>query len=349
MNKVYDSIVIGAGQAGLAAAYYLQQKNMEYLVLEKSNQTAGSWPDYYDSLTLFSPLEYSSLPGRAFQGKKGHYPSKSEVISYLTQYTKHFRLNVHTESNVVEVIKNSDVFLVKTSEGLIFKTKTLISATGAFSFPYLPEITGSHLFDGEIIHSSQYRMPEKYNNKRVIVIGAGNSAIQIAYELADKADVTLATRQPIKFIPQTILGKDIHFWFNVTGLNRWPFAKKMSLNNSVLDTGIYKQAIMMKKPDRRPMFKSITEKGVIWENGSEESVDTIIFATGFRPNLRYLISLKGALNEKGVPLHENGVSNSVRGLFYVGLSGQRSFASATLRGVGRDAKYIINKVKSLVE
>lgn len=95
--QVYDSIVIGAGQSGLAMAYYLSKNKLNYLVLEASETTAGSWPKYYDSLKLFSPAKYSSLPGFPFPGDSNRYPSKDEVISYLVKYTNHFRFNIETK------------------------------------------------------------------------------------------------------------------------------------------------------------------------------------------------------------------------------------------------------------
>ena len=348
MTTIFDSIVIGAGQSGLATAYYLKEKGLKYLVLEKSSQTAGSWPFYYDSLKLFSPVQYSSLPGLRFQGTINHYPTKSEVISYLNNYVQKFDLNISTRKTVTEVLKEQDIFLIKTEGGDMFKTKTVISATGSFGSPNLPEIMGTESFAGEMIHSSQYYNPDRYKDKRVIVVGAGNSAVQIAYELRKTSKVTIATRSPIKFIPQTILKKDIHFWFHLIGLDYFPYGKKLSMDSSVLDRNLYKQAINNNNPDRRDMFVSIKKDGVIWNSGEEEKVDTIIFATGYHPNVNYLSSLKEALDEIGMPVHQEGISLANKGLFYVGLPGQRSFSSATLRGVGKDAKYIVNKVKALL-
>lgn len=348
LTIIFDSIVIGAGQSGLATAYYLKNKGLKYLVLEKSNQIAGSWPLYYDSLKLFSPVQYSSLPGLKFQGDIKHYPTKTEVISYLNTYAQTFALNISTGKKVTEVLKAKELFIIKTEEGEIFKAKTIISATGSFDSPNLPEIMGTESFVGEITHSSQYYNPERYANKRVIVVGAGNSAVQIAYELRKTSKVTLATRNTIKFIPQTILRKDIHYWFNLIGLDYFPYGKKLSLNNSVLDRNQYKPAIINNNPNRRDMFVSINKDGVIWESGEEEKVDAIIFATGYHPNVNYLFPLQGALDEKGEPVQKEGVSTSSKGLYFVGLPGQRSFSSATLRGVGKDAKYIVNKVKALL-
>ncbi|HWO75562.1 MAG TPA: NAD(P)/FAD-dependent oxidoreductase [Bacillus sp. (in: firmicutes)] len=349
MENVFDAIVIGAGQAGLAAAYHLQNQGLHYLVLEASEQTAGSWTNYYDSLTLFSPARYSSLPEFRFPGDQNRYPTKEEVISYLIDYAKHFSFNVRTGEKVTKVHKQEGAFQVFTAKGDIFHTKTVISATGAFAFPFIPEVAGSNQFKGTMIHSSQYKNVEEFKDQRIVVVGGGNSAVQIAFELAKVSNVSLATRHPISFTPQKLLGKDIHFWFKVSGIDWLPFGKSFSMNTSVLDTGIYKQAISKNSPDQRSMFTSFTKEGVIWGDGIQEKVNTVIFATGYRPNVMYLKSLAGALDSLGNPLHDKGLSKTINGLYYVGLSGQRSLSSATIRGVGSDAKYVVKRVKRFIK
>jgi putative flavoprotein involved in K+ transport len=245
---------------------------------------------------------------------------------------------------VTEVRKNGKDFVIATAKGNVYYTKAVISATGAFAYPNIPVIDGSDRFKGKIIHSSQYKNVEEYKNQRVIVVGGGNSAIQIAYELAQVSNVSIATRKPISFTSQRILGKDIHFWLKVSGVDTLPYGKRFSMNTSVMDTGIYKKAILNNKPDSKPIFRKYTEEGVQWSDGSEEKVDTVIYATGYKPNVNYLSSLIEAVDNSGNPLHYKGISNTIKGLYYIGLSGQQSLSSATIRGVGRDAKYVIKKL-----
>ncbi|MCQ6268872.1 NAD(P)/FAD-dependent oxidoreductase [Fictibacillus sp. WQ 8-8] len=343
MENPLDCLVIGAGQAGLAAGYHIQKRGWNYVILEASHQPAGSWPSYYDSLTLFSPARFSSLPGYRFPGEPDRYPTRDEVISYLTNYAEHFNFNVVTNENVQKVIKDNGLFKVETASGKVFAAKTVISATGAFAHPFIPEMEGFQRYKGRILHSSQYRNTEEFEGKRMVVVGGGNSAVQIAYELTAVAQVTLATRRPLSFMPQTFLGKDLHFWLTVSGIDKASFAKHLGTSVSVLDTGIYQEAISNQKPDHRNLFSSFTEDGVNW--GEEvEKVDAVIFATGFRPNLSYLHSLPQALGKDGFPQHIKGMSTSINGLGYVGLSGQRSLSSATIRGGGRDANYVIKRL-----
>jgi putative flavoprotein involved in K+ transport len=208
---IYDCIVIGAGQAGLAAGYHLQQEQLQFLILEATDKPAGSWPHYYDSLTLFSPARYSSLPGLPFPGDPRRYPARDEVIIYLTGYANHFRFPIRTNTFVTDIRKEKDLFLVTTASGELFQSKNVIAATGGFSRPFIPQIPGMEQFQGTALHSNDYKNPSPFQKQRIIVVGAGNSAVQISVELATDADVTIATRSPILFKPQILLGRDIHF------------------------------------------------------------------------------------------------------------------------------------------
>jgi putative flavoprotein involved in K+ transport len=347
--ETYDSIVIGGGQAGLAVGYHLQRAGLRFVILEAGGEATGSWSRYYDSLKLFSPAQYSSLPGMRFPGNPERYPTRDEVIDYLRGYADHFQLPILTNAFVEQVEREDTLFHVSTSQHGRFAAKSIIAATGAFSRPHLPNFDGQDAYSGKILHSSVYINPKPFAGQRVLIIGAGNSAVQIATELAQSAQVTLTSREPVQFRRQRILGRDIHFWMRITGFDTWkrqfpqwnPFAVKQI---GVLDTGIYQAALQSGNPIWRPFFNHFTEQGVQWTDGTIEAFDTVIFATGFRPNLSYLHSL-GALDEYGSAFHSGGFSTTVAGLYYVGISGQRSFASATLRGVGEDAGYVVRDLK----
>ena len=338
----FDTIVVGAGQAGLAAGYYLQRVGLRFTLLEAGTAPVGSWPHYYESLKLFSPARYSALPGLPFPGHPDHYPARDEVIAYLEGYAAHFRLPVRTNAQVVTVHRTETGFRVLLVDGTTLETRTLIAATGSFHRPSLPLIPGQERFRGQRLHSSAYCNPDIYHGQRLVVVGGGNSAVQIAVELARVALVTLATRAVVTFTPQRILGRDIHFWTRLLGWERVPLGGRLRLQefNPVLDTGIYRHALATGLLDRRPMFTGFSPEGVIWPDGERERVDTVIFATGYRPNLNYLAVLD-AVDGAGRARHRAGVSLTTPGLAYVGLPAQRTFASATLRGVGADAAYVV--------
>lgn len=342
----YDAVVIGGGQAGLAAGYHLQRAGLRFTILEAGAEAAGSWPRYYDSLKLFSPARYSSLPGMAIPGDPDRYPTRDEVADYLRAYAKWFHLPVITNQRAERVERRGDSFEVITAQGRSFGTRGVIAASGAFNRPNMPELDGQAHYTGQILHSSAYSHPAPFRGQRVLIVGAGNSAVQIAAELAQSAQVTLTSRTPIRFVRQRILGRDVHFWFRISGFDRWqrhfPRWNPAEIKPvEVLDSGRYRTAFDSGNPAYRPMFSRFTPEGVTWSDGSEQPFDAVIFATGFRPNFAYLEPLESALDANGNALHERGISTTLHGLYYVGISGQRSFSSATLRGVGGDAKYVV--------
>jgi putative flavoprotein involved in K+ transport len=330
-----DLVIVGAGQAGLATAHSARTLGLRPLVLDAAATAGGSWPNYYDSLTLFSPARFSSLPGMPFPGDPDRYPRRDEVVDYLDAYARHLDADVRRNQRVDRVTHHGDGFTVSTATGLTAHARLLVAASGGFGTPYRPDLPGLATFTGTVLHSSQYRSPEPFIGHRVVVVGGGNSAVQIAVELAEVAEVTIATRGRLRWQPQRILGRDFHWWLDRTGLDTSPLGPRVAKGSvPVIDDGRYRAAIRAGRPDHRPLFTMLDGDHLVWADGRRERVDALILATGFRPNLGYL-------DIAGVPPHRGGVSTTTPGLGFVGLERQRSFASATLRGVGRDATHVL--------
>lgn len=338
----YDVLVIGAGQAGLAAAHALRVTGVSHLLLEAGDAVGGAWPHYYDSLTLFSPARFG-LPGLTMQGNPARYPTRDETIAYLRAYADHFDVPVRTRANVVAVTSRGEYDLeVRLSDGDVLTARAVIAATGGFTNPYLPRIPGRDAYAGQVLHVAAYRNPIGFEGQRVVVVGAGNSAVQVAHELASVADVTLASRGPIPFRKQRPLGIDLHYWVSWSGIDRLPLGRRAGGSVGVLDDGRYAAAIGAGALDHRPMFTTLTTDGVEWSDGTAEPVDTVLLATGYRPQLSYLPS--EAFAADSWPLHSRGVSTTVPGLGFIGLPGQTGIASATLRGVGPDARRVVRRL-----
>ncbi|WP_338890981.1 NAD(P)/FAD-dependent oxidoreductase [Aeromonas rivipollensis] len=338
MGQQFDVVVIGAGQAGLASGWHLKQQGLNFMLLDEQRGPGGNWHNYYESLKLFSPAAYSALPGMPFPGTPGHYPGRDEVVRYLEQYADRFQLPVRQGVRVTRVMGLEQGFQITTASGEYYQARAVIVASGAFSRPYLPDIPGREDFNGTQLHSADYRHGAPFRGQRVVVIGAANSAVQIAHDLAAVAEVTLATRDAIRFAPQRILGADFHTWLKWTGLEKTRWLNDQS--TPVLDNGTYRKALKNGYFKQHPMFTRITPTGVVWADGQHEAVDTLLFATGFRPNLPFLEGLP-VMDETGKVMQRDGRASQVPGLYFVGLPKQRNFASATLRGVGPDAGHLI--------
>lgn len=186
----YDVLVIGGGQAGLAAGYYLRRAGREFLILDAEQRPGGAWQHYWYSMRLFSPAGYSSLPGWPMPGWDG-YPPASHVVDYLTEYERRYRLPVRRPVLVTDVVRRSvddgPGYHVSTTAGIL-TARVVINATGSWRQPFLPAIRGMDSFRGEQFHTVEYRDPREFAGQRVAVVGGGNSAAQIIADLADVAE-----------------------------------------------------------------------------------------------------------------------------------------------------------------
>ncbi|MFD1930894.1 MULTISPECIES: flavin-containing monooxygenase [Nonomuraea] len=340
-------VVIGAGQSGLAAARAILEAGLRPLVLEAGPRPTGSWSDYYDSLHLFSPARFSAMPGLDFDGDPDRYPHRDEVVDYLFRYAAGLDAEIRTSTRVEAVEQGQDGrFVVRTADGQELEAAGVVAASGSFSRPILPDLPGAETFTGRVVHAADYRSPKDLAGQRVVVVGGGNSAVQIAYELTETAErVSIASRAPLAFLPQRRDGRDVHHWLVSSGFDKLPPAWLIHHVRArlVVDVGDYAAAVEDGRLSRRPMFSALDGGHVVWADGAREPVDVVLPATGYLPDLGYLAPL-GALDEYGLPLHQGGLSLVRPGLAYLGLEFQRSFASNTLRGVAADAAHIMGPV-----
>lgn len=222
----------------------------------------------------------------------------------------------------------------------------VVATSGTFGRPHWPALPGLEGFTGTVLHAADYRSPYRFAGQRVVVVGAGNSAVQIAAELATVARVTLASRGPVKFARQHIGGRDLHFWLKRTGLDIAPLGRLLRTppTQLVIDDGRYRATLAQGAPDRRELFTGIDGAKALWPDGAREEADAITLATGYRPDLPYLSTLDGTLDAAGHPRHRDGASLTHSGLAFVGLEWQRSLSSNSLRGVGRDADRVARRL-----
>jgi putative flavoprotein involved in K+ transport len=320
------------------------------LILEAGDRPAGSWPHYYESLRAFSPAAYNSMPGMAFPGPPDRYPTRDDVADYLERYAAAVDVEIRTNTRVASVREDDRGFVVETDDGRQLDAAGIVAASGSFSNPYRPTFPGEESFTADLSHVAAYRSPAGYAGRRIIVVGAGDSAAQVANELASVASVTIAAPHPLRFIPQRIGGEDVHYWLRETGFDSLPaeWLNKINGGSVITDSVGLQQSLADGLLDVRPTFVALDGDRVVWRDGERERVDAVILATGYRPSLDYLRGL-GALDAQGAPTHDGGISRTHVGLVYLGLEYQLSYASNTLRGVSVDAARVIAPLVAWIE
>ncbi|MBN3933145.1 NAD(P)/FAD-dependent oxidoreductase [Streptomyces verrucosisporus] len=267
------------------------------------------------------------------------------MVAYLRTYAQRLPAEIRTSTTVASATRRKGAWVVRAEDGRKFTVRALVAATGDYGTPYVPEPPGRNRFGGSVLHAAAYRTPEPFTGQRIVVVGGGNSAIQIAAELGPAAKVALATRRPIDWTPQRPLGKDLHWWLTRTGLDVAPLSRWLHrLPVSVLDDGHWCATLEEHGVDRRQMFARLTAEGVVRADGTKEAADTVLLATGYRPAFPYLAD-SGALDPRGRPVHRGGVATTTPGLAFAGLEFQRSFSSKPLLGVGRDATHVLARLR----
>jgi putative flavoprotein involved in K+ transport len=346
LERHFDVIVIGGGQSGLAAGYYLRRSGLSFVILDREQSAGGSWQHHWNSLRLFSPAQWSSLPGIIMSGGSQYYPSRDETIQYLKDYEAKYQLPVLRPIDVYAVTKLSERFQITTSVGA-FHSKAVVSATGSFSNPVVPEVRGMDSFRGQILHSSQYQSPESFRGKRVAVVGEGNSGAQILAEVSQVTDSIWITQKEPRFLPDYVDGR---YLFDAA--TQMYEAKKQgtsyqapSLGDIVMvppvkearDRGVYERHL-------RP-FQQFDADALLWDDGHREKVDVVIFCTGFKPALHHLSPLNVITNDGRVNTEETKAAE-LPGLWVVGCGNWTGFASATLIGVGRSARKTVSEIQT---
>ncbi|MED1620016.1 NAD(P)/FAD-dependent oxidoreductase [Bacillus pseudomycoides] len=341
-----DVIIVGAGQAGLAMGYYLQQGNYNFVLLDGGKRIGDSWRKRYDSLQLFTPRDYCALPGMRLNGNQNEFPSKDEIANYLEAYAKRFSIPVRLNINVSKIRKKGHAFEVFTPNEML-QSKRVIIASGAFQRPYIPSISQNLSNDTFQIHSSQYQSPMQIPEGSVLVVGGGNSATQIAVELAKSRDVTIAVSHPLSFLPLKIMGRSIFAWLETIGLlyagintwrGRWFQKQKDPIFGYECRELIRNGAIALK-----PKVVNALQNKVVFSDDSACNVQNVVWSTGFIPNYQW-IEVEAAMNQAGSPVHTRGVSG-VQGLYYIGLPWQHQRGSALLCGVGRDTEFLFSVIQ----
>lgn len=347
-TTVIDTVVVGAGQAGLATGYHLQHRDLPFTILEAGPRVGDQWRRQWDSLTLYSPAQYDSLPGLPFPAPDWSFPDKNRVADYLELYARRFDLPVRTDTRAARLESRPDGgFHLATNNG-DYDCRNVVIATGTFGrTPAIPELA-KDLDPGILqLHSSEYRRPGQLQQGSVLVVGASHSGCDIAYEVAPTHATVLIGPDHGEIPPRLdapamrVLFPALWFVWSRLATRSTPLGRK--LMPKVRHHG--GPGLRVKRADlrERGVERSISHleeirAGLPVVDGTPRDVATVVWATGFRQVFDWVdLPIFGA---DGYPEELRGITG-IPGCYFVGLSFQYSFSSMLIGGVGRDAAHVV--------
>jgi putative flavoprotein involved in K+ transport len=345
MSRQYDVIVIGAGQAGLAMGYYLAQQGRKFLIIDGGTRVGDTWRKRWDSLKLFTPAGYSNLPGFRFPAEANHYPTAVEVADYLEEYAAHFDLPVRMGEPVLRLarIAGDCGYIVQTVLDQYVADQVVV-ATGPFQRPFVPSIAADLASDVLQLHSSEYRRPEQIFHGDVVVVGGGNSGVQIAAELATYHKTHLSIGKSQIHMPDRFLGRSIFSWLEKTGVMNVPVTSRIGRRASQKEYLVgesYRRVSRTFGVELAGRTLSASGDRLMTEQGKSIKLSTVIWATGYRSDYSWIDV--PVFNLDGRPEHHRGVTQSP-GLYFLGLAWMHTRGSALLGWVGRDAQYLAQRI-----
>ena len=346
-----DTVIIGAGQAGLATGYHLQRRGIPFVILDAAGRIGDNWRRQWDSLKLYSPAHVDGLPGMPFPAPRWTFPGKDSVGDYLGAYAHRFDLPVRLETRVQALDPDGDGYRVTTDRGR-YTCRNVVVCTGTFGRTgAVPDIAAD--LDPAILqlHSSEYRRPSQVNDGPVLVVGASHSGTDIAYELAESHPTILAGRDCGEIPPRLgspgfrLLFPVLLFAWRHVLTRRTPMGRKEM--EHVRHHGgpmlrVKRRDLLARGVERVTSRVEEVRDGLPVVDGTPREVSTVVWATGFRQVFDW-IHLP-VIGDDGWPREMRGVSPDAPGLFFCGLCFQYAFSSMVLPGVGRDAAYVADRV-----
>jgi cation diffusion facilitator CzcD-associated flavoprotein CzcO len=369
-----DAVIVGAGPAGLACAATMRAAGLNVTIFEKADSVGSVWRRHYDRLHLHTDRGHSGLPGMAMPPGFPLYPSRAQMVEYLENYAARLDVAPVFNTAVTSIRRNGSQWGVDTGKETT-TAPVVVVATGIADAPYRPSWSGEELYQGSVIHSSDYRNPTPYLGKRVLVVGFGNSGGEIALDLANAGiDVTLAVRGPVQIIPRDLLGLPILTW--VIFFRHLPARLVDFINAPILRlaVGSFKKLglrraakgprQMVEEDGRVPLIDvgtlakirdgsikisagidRLTQGGVVFADATSGTFDAIILATGFRPDLRQLVPDEADVFDRhGMP-RVTGRPTSAPGLYFCG---QITSPTGQLREIALEAQRIADSARRYI-
>jgi putative flavoprotein involved in K+ transport len=348
----FETVIVGGGQAGLAVGYHLARRGRSFVILDANPRIGDAWRHRWDSLRLFTPARYAGLPGMPFPGPAFSYPTKDEVADYLETYAARFELPVLTGVRVDRLSGSGNRFLL-TAGDRRFEADHVVVASGAYQQPRIPAFA-SELDPGILqLNPNQYRNPSHLPAGDVLVVGAGNSGAEIAFEVA-RTHPTSLSGPDTGHLPVPTGSK----WDRLVTPPFWWFASRVLTVQTVIGRKVRPKALITTGPLERVRPKELSAAGVervprmtgvrdgqpMLDDGRVMDVATVLWCTGFRPDFGF-VDL-AVFDQTGAPAHHRGIVGSQPGLYFLGLWFLSAFTSSLLGGVGNDAAHIADHIAS---
>ena len=372
-NKTAQVLIIGAGAAGLSTAGALKKLGFDPIVLEQDATIGGTWARRYDRLHLHTIRQLSGLAHLPIPHRYPRYVPRDQFVRYLQGYARRMGLRVTTGCRVERVIPmDSAMWQVETSQD-VWQTRVVVVATGQYSIPRIPSWPGRENFQGELIHSSDYRNGRAWAGKRALVIGVGNSGAEIATDLADAGASFVAisirtapfmTRRDTLGLPVQLISFPMSMLppraadVVARGVMRIAFGNMDRYGIAspgytpyqhhrvpLIDVG-FAQAVKKGRVTVRPDLAGFTSTGVRFSDGREEAFDLVVAATGFSSGLEQLLSMPDLLTDEGYPRSPSGEPTSLPGLYFIGFT-------HSLRGhlfeANRTSRILANRIAAYLQ
>jgi putative flavoprotein involved in K+ transport len=347
-----QTVVIGAGQAGLSVGYHLAKRGVPFVILESNARVGDTWRQRWDSLRLFTPAVFDSLVGMRFPAPGRSFPTKEDMANYLESYARQFRLPVRTGVTVRRVSRQDGKFFVETSTGDII-AENVVVAMASYQKPRRPAFAEALSPTIAQFHSSAYRNPKQFAPGGVLVVGAGNSGAEIALEAAKNGHKTWISGRNTGHVPfriESAIGR----WVLAPILLRFVFHRLLTLNTPVgrkAHAAPAQSTPLIRTRPRELENAGITRVGRTigvehglprLEDGRSLDVNTVIWCTGFDAGLSW-IDLP-VFDSRGAPMHHRGIVEREPGLFFTGVHFLFAMSSTMIHGAARDAEYVANAV-----
>lgn len=354
-RELYDTIVIGGGQAGLSVGYHLKRAGLPFLILDSNERTGDQWRTRWDSLRLFTSAAFSGLDGMPYPGRGDHFPTKDEFADYLEHYAATFGLPIERGCRVDRLSRRGDSYLVEAGARR-FEAKQVVVAMANYQRPSIPAFAAE--LDSSImqLHSSEYRNSGQLPEGAVLVVGAGNSGAELAREIAGTHDVLVSGSSPGE-LPFDIDSRIAHALLSRVAL-KVVFHRVLTRATPIGRTA--RPRLLRAGPLIRVKAKHLAAAGVervartvgstdgrpLLEDGSSPDVAAVVWACGFRPGFEWIdVPLR---YEGKVPAQKRGVIAEAPGLYFVGLHFMHAMSSSMIHGVGRDARYVVKAIERRV-